>query len=143
MHDPAHSIHELVRRDRRYKFDAYVFIFEALSFAQSVLGMGTPGESEPSGEPSPEPPAKAPERHVTGQELCEAIRQYAVQQYGLMAQMVLNSWGLRTTGDFGEIVFNLIEIGEMRKTKNDRREDFDNVFDFDVAFRREFKLSMS
>ncbi len=57
-----------------------------------------------------------PQRHVTGQELCEAIRRYALEQYGYMAKMVLNNWGLRGTGDFGEIVFNLIRIGRMRKT---------------------------
>jgi uncharacterized repeat protein (TIGR04138 family) len=78
------------------------------------------------------------ERHITGQQLCEAIRLYAVKQYGGMAKSVLNHWGVRNTGDFGEIVFNLISIGQMRKTDNDRREDFDHVFDFDGAFRDTF-----
>jgi uncharacterized repeat protein (TIGR04138 family) len=79
---------------------------------------------------------------VTGQELCEAIRRFALQQYGLMAKTVLESWGIRKTGDFGEIVFNLIRIGRMRKTPHDRREDFDDVYDFETAFRDEFKIMM-
>ncbi len=70
------------------------------------------------------------ERHLTGQELCQAIREFAIEQYGYMALTVLNSWGVKCTGDFGEIVYNLIDIEQMRKTKDDRREDFDDVYDF-------------
>jgi uncharacterized repeat protein (TIGR04138 family) len=81
------------------------------------------------------------ERHLTGQQLCEAIRQYALDQYGYMAQCVLNSWGVNNTGDFGEIVFNLIGIGQMRKTSDDRREDFNNVFDFDTGLKQSFKIT--
>ena len=82
------------------------------------------------------------ERHVTGQQLCEAIRQYAVGQYGMLAKNVLNEWGIRSTSDFGEIVFNLIDIGQMKKTDSDRREDFDDVFDFDEGLQRSFRISM-
>ena len=117
--------------------DAYAFVFEALSYAQSVLKMGTetPAASR-SGEED------EPERHVTGQELCEAIRRFALDQYGYMAKTVLNNWGIRRTGDFGEIVFNLIRVGQMRKTHSDRREDFDDVYDFDEAFMQRFKIKL-
>ena len=81
-----------------------------------------------------------PQHHVSGQELCEAIRRYALEQYGYMAKTVLNSWGIRGTADFGEIVFNLIRIGQMRKTPADARVDFDNIYDFDVAFKQQFKI---
>jgi uncharacterized repeat protein (TIGR04138 family) len=138
MLDPSQSIAELLKNDRRYRFDAYVFVFEALNFAQNVLELGTECLSEPAAEEEPE--AESPQRHVTGQELCQAIRRYAVQQYGYMAKTVLNSWGVSKTGDFGEIVFNLIRIGHMRKTPSDRREDFDDVFDFETAFQREFRI---
>jgi uncharacterized repeat protein (TIGR04138 family) len=69
------------------------------------------------------------------------MRRYAHQQYGYLAKQVLNHWGITSTGDFGEIVFNLIEIGQMRKTSDDRREDFDEVFDFDEGFRHSFQIS--
>src|SRR5471032_178325 len=120
MVDPSHPIAKLLKQDRRYKIDAYAFVFEALTYAHNQLGMGTdrPGESE---EEEVEESAKEAERHLTGQQLCEAIRQYALEQYGYMAQCVLNSWGVRSTSDFGEIVFNLIEIGQMRKTSDDRK----------------------
>ena len=138
MLDPSHSIAELLRQDRRYKFDAYVFVFEALSYAQNVLELGRETASEAAAGEAEE--AEGPQRHVTGQELCEAIRRYALQQYGYMAKTVLNSWGIHSTGDFGEIVFNLIRIGHMRKTPSDRREDFEEVYDFDTAFQQEFKI---
>ena len=57
-----------------------------------------------------------------------------------MAKTVLNSWGIRGTADFGEIVFNLIRIGQMRKTPSDARVDFENIYDFDVAFKQQFKI---
>jgi uncharacterized repeat protein (TIGR04138 family) len=137
MLDPSRPIIELLREDTRYTFDAYVFVFESLSYAQNDLGMG----EEAASEESEAPPADAPERHVTGQQLCEAIRQFAVEQYGYMAKDVLASWGIHRTGDFGEIVFNLIRIGQMRKTPADKREDFDDVYDFEAAFRQGFKIS--
>jgi len=135
MIDPAHPLAELLRRDKRFHLDAYVFVFDALRYAHEQLGLGrSPGSIEDTAvaEETEE------ERHITGQQLCEAIRLYAVKQYGGLAKSVLNHWGVQRTGDFGEIVFNLISIGQMRKTDNDRREDFDHVFNFDEGFRDAF-----
>ena len=142
MLDPNQQLALLLREDRRYRLDAYLFVFEALSYAQDVMGMGTESPSEPASELDEEDELEGPQRHVTGQELCEAIRRFALQQYGLMAKTVLASWGIKKTGDFGELVFNLIRIGRMRKTPHDRREDFENVYDFETAFREEFKIKM-
>jgi uncharacterized repeat protein (TIGR04138 family) len=130
MLDPTHPLAELLRRDKRYRLDAYVFVFDALRYAQDHLGFGQAVSDDDL--------TAEDERHVTGQQLCEAIRQYAVRQYGALAKNVLNHWGVQSTSDFGEIVFNLISIGQMRKTDNDRREDFDAVFDFGDAFRDTF-----
>jgi len=147
MPDPAQAIGELLRQDPRYKFAAYAFVFEALTYAHNVLGMGTPKASERTedelsepGEPGAGPTEESGERHLTGQQLCEAIRLYALEQYGYMARCVLNSWGVYTTSDFGEIVFNLIRIGQMRKTPDDRREDFDNVYDFETGLEQSFQI---
>jgi uncharacterized repeat protein (TIGR04138 family) len=131
MAETVHPLAELLHRDRRYQFDAYVFVFEALRYAQQKLGVGNPADDELD-------PDEEEEHHVSGQQLCEAIRHYAVQQYGLLAKRVLNHWGIHSTSDFGEIVFNLIDIGQMRKTDADRREDFDDVFDFDAGLRDAF-----
>ncbi len=139
MIDPRHPLTRLLEEDRRYPLEAYLFVFEALRYAQDELGMGAEAPTEPL---SDDEPADSPgaERHVSGRELCEAIRRYAQDQYGLMAKLVLNQWGIRGTGDFGEIVFNLIRVGQMRKTPADARVDFDDVFDFDAAFRRQYKF---
>jgi uncharacterized repeat protein (TIGR04138 family) len=130
MIDPDHPLAELLRRDRRYHRNAYFFVFEALRFAQEQMGLGQPTVSDD--------PMLEEQRHVTGQQLCEAIRRYAVEQYGMMAKSVLNEWGIHSTADFGEIVFNLIEIGQMKKTDSDRRQDFENVFDFNDGLRDAF-----
>lgn len=131
-------INQLLREDRRYRREAYAFVFEALNYAQEELGFGReiPGEPTAEGEPP------QVEKHITGAELCEAVRQLAIKQFGLMAKTVLNSWGIRSTSDLGEIVFNLIRIEQMRKTPEDRREDFDEVFDFDEAFRQSFAIEL-
>jgi uncharacterized repeat protein (TIGR04138 family) len=140
MPDPAHAIRELLAADKRYKFAAYSFVFEALSYAHTVLGMGAETPSVKMGSEADEEEDE-PQRHLTGQQLCEAIRLYALDQYGYMAKCVLNSWGIQTTGDFGEIVFNLIRIGHMRKTESDRREDFDDVYDFESALTQSFQIT--
>lgn len=128
MFDSPQPLADVLRRDRRYHRDAYLFVSDALSFALEELGMGRP-VADSDGQ----------DEDVTGQQLCEAIRRYALQQYGLLAKHVLAEWGVHSTGDFGEIVFNLIEIGRMRKTDSDRREHFDNVFEFDGAFGDPFR----
>jgi uncharacterized repeat protein (TIGR04138 family) len=150
--DPAHPLAQLLQRDHRYKLDAYLFVLEALAFGQENLGMGAEPPAEDleasSGQPAAagtraqgrgkgRPRRRQAERHVSGQELCEAARQYALQQYGFMAPTVLGSWGVHNTGDFGEIVFSMIEIGQMRKTRQDKREDFHDVYNFGDAFSRD------
>jgi len=147
MLDPDHPIAELLQRDKRYRFDAYVFVIEALRFAHEKLGMGSEQPSEDTdleslAQESDETPDE-PERHVTGQELCEAMRVYAHEHYGYLAKSVLNHWGIKSTLDFGNIVFSLIEIGQMRKTTEDRLEDFEDVFDFDKGFQHSFDFSPS
>lgn len=136
MTQPQHPIIQILQQDPRYKLEAYQFVRDALAFAQDELGMGSGTATDDSDE-------LPPEAHLTGQQLCEAIRQLAVQQFGLMAKIVLNKWGIHTTGDFGNIVYNLIQVGMMRKSATDRQEDFDGVYDFEDAFQRQFKITMA
>ena len=136
MSGQDHPIFDLLKRDRRYKLEAYKFVRDALSYAHDELKMGQAVSSEGADDPQPE-------AHLTGQQLCEAIRVYAIEQFGLMARIVLTNWGISRTGDFGEIVYNLIDIGLMKKSETDRREDFDDVYAFDEAFDRHFKITQS
>jgi uncharacterized repeat protein (TIGR04138 family) len=130
----THPFQRVLQQDQRYSLEAYEFVCDALTYAREVLGYGAfePVEGE-------EKPRK--ERHLTGQQLCEAGRRMALERYGMMAKAVLNSWGVHTTGDLGEIVYNLISAEQMSKSARDRREDFDNVFDFQKAFLDEFDFS--
>jgi len=132
MNEHLQAIIELMQQDQRYHLEAYQFVREALAYAQKVMKM--PATKDEGSE------AKQ-DHHLTGQQLCQAIREFALEQFGFMAKTVLNSWGVHTTGDFGEIVYNLIRIKEMRKSKSDRREDFNDQYDFDVAFEPRFELS--
>lgn len=133
MNETPHPILQLLASDVRYKLEAYQFVRDGLAYAQEVLELGNPPASE---EEQPEP-------HLSGQELCHAIRMYAIDQFGYMAKMVLNNWGISSTNDLGEIVYNLIEIGMMKKSEEDRREHFDGVFDFDVAFVEQFHITVA
>ena len=140
---------KLLCEDRRYKLEGYQFVRTGLTYAQEVLGLGEevagphPRKAAAKHRASDDDEESAPRRprHVSGQELCHALKQLALDQFGLMAKLVLAGWGIRATSDFGEIVYNLIRIGEMSKSNGDRREDFDDVYDFDQALVREFAIT--
>ncbi|MCW5757825.1 MAG: hypothetical protein KIT54_11370 [Phycisphaeraceae bacterium] len=78
--------------------------------------------------------ADAYTRHVSGQELCLGLRSYAVERYGLLARTVLRGWGVRSTEDFGKIVYAMVDAGLMRTSEQDSLDDFRGVYDFDEAF---------
>jgi uncharacterized repeat protein (TIGR04138 family) len=107
------QIRKIIDRDPRYPLQAYLFVFEALEFTLKRLKQ---------------------RRHVTGKELLEGIREYALQEFGGLAKMVFNQWNVNSTEDFGEIVFNLVEAGLMGKTETDSKNDFKNGYNFDDAF---------
>jgi len=116
------SIEQLLKKDPRYHREAYLFVREGLDHTQKLLGRSGKDEIH----------------HVTGQELLEGIRAYALQQYGPMTITVLGEWGVQRCEDFGEIVFNMIAASILAKTERDSAEDFKNGYDFVEAFRRPF-----
>ncbi len=77
---------------------------------------------------------KGQDRHVSGQQLCLGLRDFALHRYGLLARTVLGRWGIHRTDDFGRIVFAMIDANLMRKSEEDSFEDFQGVFEFDEAF---------
>lgn len=141
---------DILKEDHRYPKEAYLFVFEALDFAQNTLKLGKDQPSEPlpenlqleefEEEETEEDGEHAPHKHISGQDLCNAAKEYAILQYGALAKTVLRSIGIHCTGDIGEIVYNMIRIGRMRKTPEDRREDFDGVFDFEAAFGKKYQI---
>lgn len=106
-------LEQVIAKDPRFKPEAYVFVHDALGHTWSRLDQ---------------------RRHISGRELLEGIKDLALKRYGPMARVVLNSWGIRTTDDFGAIVFNLVDAGVLSKTEEDHIEDFHAAYDFDEAF---------
>ncbi|MFP6650544.1 MAG: Minf_1886 family protein [Pirellulaceae bacterium] len=129
MNDDPHPIFQLLQTDLRYQLNAYQFVRDSLAYAQEVLPNE---ESEEENEP-----------HLTGQQLCEAIRLFAIDQFGYMSKTVLNNWGIQGTNDFGEIVYNLIDIGMMKKSETDEREHFADVYSFEKAFVEDFQIDVA
>lgn len=109
-------------QDTRFHRDAYHFLREALDFTQKQHAKPRKGAPD------------APGRHVTGQELLDGIRRFALQQYGPMTRTLLEEWGIRRCEDFGEIVFNMVEHRLLGKTDTDSRNDFQGGYDFVEAF---------
>jgi uncharacterized repeat protein (TIGR04138 family) len=119
--DDEQRIAEILVRDDRYGREAYRFVQEGLEY--TVQRRGRKG-------------------HVTGRELLEGLRDYARERFGLMARTVLNQWGVKKTGDFGEIVFNLVEEQIMSKQDSDTRADFADVYDFEQVFDHETQIEL-
>jgi uncharacterized repeat protein (TIGR04138 family) len=114
------AIEQIVQRDPRFAPASYVFVREGLDFTVRVLKKNRQG-----------PPEK---RHVSGQELLEGLRQFALEQFGPLAKTVLEHWGVHQCADFGEIVFNMVENGVLGKTEQDSRRDFAGGYSFEDAF---------
>jgi uncharacterized repeat protein (TIGR04138 family) len=125
---------EIVRKDPRYAYEAYEFVFDALDHTQKMLKRVPPKDAERSEGDT--------RYHVSGPELVEGIRDLALREYGLMARTVFHRWGIQRTGDFGEIVFNLIEAGLMSKTDQDTREDFRDIYDLDQALVQDYRIQL-
>ena len=107
-------------KDARYERDAYEFVRDALDHTRKMIGKEGRGQ------------------HVSGMELLNGIRDFALSKFGPMAITVFEEWGIRSCQDFGEIVFNMIEAELLAKEKKDSRRDFEGGYDFYDAFRKPF-----
>lgn len=107
-----------------YPVEAFDFVREGLGFAADQVHANREAEG-------------VVDRHISGQQLCVGLRDFAIHLYGLMAPTVMEHWNIRRTEDFGRIVFAMIEQGLMSKTPDDTFDDFRAVFAFDEAFSRD------
>ena len=117
----------------KYHTDAYRFVDSALRFTQKRLNRQSSGNDELDDEGA----------HISGPELLDGVRELALQEFGLMTIPVFRHWGVRSTDDFGRIVFDFIERGAMRKTEQDQVTDFFAVYDFEEVFDRDFRIDLS
>jgi uncharacterized repeat protein (TIGR04138 family) len=104
-------------REPRFDEQAYLFVLSALEMCQAQMSV---------------------RRHITGVELARAARDLALDRFGLMARVVLEHWGISSTADIGDIVFTLVEMGLLLSQPQDTRDEFVGVFDFDLAFERDY-----
>jgi uncharacterized repeat protein (TIGR04138 family) len=118
----------ICKEDTRFDRQAYTFVRQALDQTVKELKRKSPERTTKS-------------QHVSGAELLQGIRAYALDQFGPLTKTVLNTWGVQRCTDFGDIVFNLIEYNVFSKTENDRREDFSDLYDFEEAFVKPFAPS--
>ncbi|MEM7626379.1 MAG: Minf_1886 family protein [Planctomycetota bacterium] len=114
-------------KSTRYPLDAFVFVQRGLDFTVRRQHGELPDDHDFDDEDQPS-------RHVTGRMLCEGLRDFALQQYGLLAGTVLRRWRVTRCEDFGNIVFAMVDAGMMHKTEDDSIEDFQGLFSFRDAF---------
>ena len=104
-------------REPRFDEQAYLFVLSALEMCQAHLMV---------------------RRHITGTELANACRDLALERFGVMSRIVLEHWGISSTADIGDIVFCLVDLGFLLSQPQDTRDEFVDVFDFDLALQRDY-----
>ncbi|MFT5169720.1 MAG: putative repeat protein (TIGR04138 family) [Candidatus Omnitrophota bacterium] len=107
--------------DARYDPDAYHFVMEALNYTQKRFS--------------------AP-KHVTSAEVLQGVRELLLRKYGPLTITVLKHWGIHTTEDVGNIIFNLVENHVLTKTTEDNIDQFRNGFDFDEVFTEGYRKQL-
>jgi uncharacterized repeat protein (TIGR04138 family) len=107
-------------REPRFDERAYLFVLGALEYCQRRLDE---------------------RRHISGRELALACRDLALDRFGVMAGLVREHWGVRSSADLGDVVFTLVDLELLMSQPTDTREEFADVFDFDQAFAREYPWS--
>jgi uncharacterized repeat protein (TIGR04138 family) len=115
--DFGEALDYVAAQDTRYARDAYLFLRDALDFTVKQRKK-----------------VKDTCAHVSGQQLLEGLRVYALKQFGPMVTTVFEYWGIRRCEDFGEMVFNLIRIGVFGRTERDSLDDFKGAYTFHEAF---------
>ncbi|MBU4457381.1 MAG: hypothetical protein KJ902_01425 [Candidatus Omnitrophica bacterium] len=112
---------KVLDKDKRYDPESYSFVMSGLTYTTKRLGR---------------------KGHVSGIELLDGLRKYALEQFGPMARVVFKHWGIESTNDFGEIVFNMINAGILGKNEKDSKRDFNNRFDFKESFDKGCKYTI-
>ncbi|MGA1979646.1 MAG: Minf_1886 family protein [Sedimentisphaerales bacterium] len=114
------KLEEIAREDSRFSPNALKFVYEGLGYTAKKI------PTEP--------------HHVTGQTLCEGLRKLAIEKWGRLAMLTLRVWNIKTTRDFGEIVYLMIKHGWMSAQPTDSIDDFNDVYDFKTVFKDQFKF---
>jgi len=114
------NLEQIAREDSRFSLPAIRFVYEGLGYTAKKV----------TDKP----------KHVSGQTLCEGLRKLAIEKWGRLAILVLNTWGVKTTRDFGEIVYLMIKHKWMSAQPTDSIDDFNDVYDFKTIFKDQFEF---
>lgn len=115
-------VEEIYERDVRYKEDAYIFVMEALAYTQKKFKRT---------------------KHVKGEEMLQGMKELLLNKFGPMTLTVLEHWGIHSTEDFGNIVFNLVENKVLSKTEDDSIEEFRDGYDFTEVFHAGYRKQLA
>lgn len=115
-------ISTICNQDSRYYPEAYEFVMEALSYSQHKFKKS---------------------KHISGEELLTGIKALLLKKFGPMTMTVLKHWGIETTDDFGNIVFNLVESKVLAKDARDQYESFKNAYDFEEVFNKGYRKQLA
>lgn len=115
------QVEKIYQQDSRYKPESYEFVMQALFFTQKQLNR---------------------KGHVSAPELLDGIKEFALEQFGPMSHTVLEHWGIKSTDDLGNMVFNMVQNGLLRKTEDDNLEDFKGAYDLKQEFDRGYRRNL-
>ena len=128
------KLEKITREDGRFSVGAVKFVYDGLGYTAKKMADEPPpalaAQAAPNGGPS----------YVSGQTLCKGLKRLAIKKWGRLAMLVLNTWGIKTTRDFGEIVYLMIKHKWMSVQPADSIDDFNDVYDFKTAFKDQFKF---
>jgi uncharacterized repeat protein (TIGR04138 family) len=123
---------DVIRDDPRYSYEAHEFLCDAVSFTQETLDRAPQESDEPDAD-----------FHIDAEELCRGTCELAMLEFGMMAPIVFQQWGIRTTDDIGEIVYHLIQAGKLCQADGDDITDFHNLFHLDEALTHGFEIILA
>ncbi|HBR15577.1 MAG TPA: hypothetical protein DD723_08590 [Candidatus Omnitrophica bacterium] len=114
-------VENIFEKDGRYRMDAYAFVMDALLYTQKKFKCV---------------------KHVTGDEILEGMKELLLNKFGPMTMSVLRHWGIKSTEDFGNIIFNLVDSNVLSKTAEDDIDKFRNAYDFEEVFNYGYRKQL-
>ena len=108
---------DIVAKDSRYDGRAYALLMDVVHYLSGEDG-----------------------KHCSGEDILDEFKERALDQYGPLTYTVLTEWGLQSTEDIGEMMFNLTESGRIQKDENDSPESFTGGYDFKETFLEPYQV---
>ena len=107
----ADDFADIVAKDHRYHARGYAFLMDVVHYLS--------GEAD---------------KHVSGEAILDEFKERALDQYGPLTYTVLAEWGIHSTEDIGEMMFNLVDAKRVHRDENDSPDTFLNGYDFKETF---------